>query len=92
MIEGEPPYLNQNLLKALYLMIGTNSTPTIANPDSLSSMFRDYLAKMLEVNAEKGPDVTQPLRYPMAESLPTLAPLIRAAWLHSLNTDGHMTS
>ena len=46
MIEGEPPYLNQNPLKALYL-IATNGTPTIANPENLSSTFRDYLAKTL---------------------------------------------
>ena len=57
MIEGEPPYLNQNPLKALYL-IATNGTPTIANPESLSATFRDYLAKTLEVDAEKRPDAS----------------------------------
>ncbi|KAI9464831.1 STE/STE20/PAKA protein kinase [Russula earlei] len=81
MIEGEPPYLNQNPLKALYL-IATNGTPTIANPENLSSMFRDYLAKTLEVDAEKRPDATQLLQHPfftIAEPLRTLAPLIKAA-------------
>ncbi len=58
MIEGEPPYLNQNPLKALYL-IATNCTPTIANPESLSSTFRDYLAKTLEVDAEKRPTASE---------------------------------
>src|ERR1700676_1805390 len=57
MIEGEPPYLNQNPLKALYL-IATNGTPTIANPEALSPMFSDYLAKTLEVDAEKRPNAT----------------------------------
>lgn len=52
MIEGEPPYLNQNPLKALYL-IATNGTPTIANPENLSQVFTDYLGRCLEVNAEK---------------------------------------
>jgi p21-activated kinase 1 len=61
MIEGEPPYLNQNPLKALYL-IATNGTPTIANPDNLSSVFSDYLAKTLEVDAEKRPNATQLLQ------------------------------
>jgi len=55
MIEGEPPYLNQNPLKALYL-IATNGTPTIANPENLSTIFRDYLSKTLEVDVEKRPD------------------------------------
>ena len=81
MIEGEPPYLNQNPLKALYL-IATNGTPTIANPENLSPTFRDYLAKTLEVDAEKRPDATQLLQHPFfatAEPLCTLAPLIKAA-------------
>ena len=61
MIEGEPPYLNQNPLKALYL-IATNGTPTIASPENLSSIFSDYLAKTLEVDAEKRPNATQLLQ------------------------------
>ena len=81
MVEGEPPYLNQNPLKALYL-IATNGTPTIANPESLSPVFRDYLAKTLEVDAEKRPDATELLKHPFfkcCEPLRTLAPLIKAA-------------
>ncbi|EKM50029.1 uncharacterized protein PHACADRAFT_264512 [Phanerochaete carnosa HHB-10118-sp] len=81
MIEGEPPYLNQNPLKALYL-IATNGTPTIANPESLSSTFRDYLAKTLEVDAEKRPSASELLQhsfFKMSEPLRTLSPLIKAA-------------
>ena len=52
MIEGEPPYINEEPLKALYL-IAMNGTPTIANPENLSSTFRDYLSKTLDVDAEK---------------------------------------
>jgi p21-activated kinase 1 len=61
MIEGEPPYLNQNPLKALYL-IATNGTPAIANPEALSPVFSDYLAKTLEVDAEKRPTATSLLQ------------------------------
>ncbi|KAJ1306688.1 hypothetical protein OPQ81_007680 [Rhizoctonia solani] len=81
MVEGEPPYLNQNPLKALYL-IATNGTPQIANPEALSPVFKDYLAKALEVDAEKRPDAAQLLQHPFfekAEPLRTLAPLIKAA-------------
>ncbi|TRM65494.1 kinase-like domain-containing protein [Schizophyllum amplum] len=81
MIEGEPPYLNQNPLKALYL-IATNGTPTIANPENLSAVFTDYLKQTLEVDAEKRPDATQTLQhafFKLSEPLRTLTPLIKAA-------------
>ncbi|KAF9454346.1 Pkinase-domain-containing protein [Macrolepiota fuliginosa MF-IS2] len=81
MIEGEPPYLNQNPLKALYL-IATNGTPKIANPENLSAVFTDYLAKTLEVDAERRPTATELLQHPffkLSEPLRTLAPLIKAA-------------
>ncbi|EKM81766.1 hypothetical protein AGABI1DRAFT_118842 [Agaricus bisporus var. burnettii JB137-S8] len=81
MIEGEPPYLNQNPLKALYL-IATNGTPKIANPENLSALFTEYLSKTLEVDAEKRPTATELLQHPffkLSEPLRTLAPLIKAA-------------
>ena len=81
MMEGEPPYLDQSPLRALYLIAATG-TPMIANSEDLSLMFRDYLAKTLEVDAEKRPDVTQLLQHPffsIAEPLRTLVPLIKIA-------------
>ncbi|KAK0527281.1 hypothetical protein OC842_004923 [Tilletia horrida] len=81
MVEGEPPYLNENPLRALYL-IATNGTPKINNPESLSGSFRDFLKTSLEVDAEKRPDAAQMLQHPFlkrAENLRTLAPLIKAA-------------
>jgi serine/threonine protein kinase len=58
MVEGEPPYLNQNPLKALYL-IATNGTPKINNPDALSPVFKDYLAKCLETEVDRRPGAAQ---------------------------------
>jgi p21-activated kinase 1 len=81
MIEGEPPYLDQNPRGSLYL-IAKNGTSTIADFENLSSPLRDYLVKTLEVDAEKRQDATQLLRHPFfltAEPLLTLAPLIKAA-------------
>ena len=81
MIEGEPPYLEQEPLRALYL-IASNGTPEVANPERLSSMFLDYLEKTLEVDTEKRPDATQLLQHPFfatAEPLRALVPWIKAA-------------
>ena len=52
MIEGEPPYLTESPLRALYL-IATNGTPKIKDEQILTSVFKDFLNLALKVDPEK---------------------------------------
>ena len=81
MIEGEPPYLNENPLRALYL-IATNGKPEIKEREKLSTIFQDFLDKCLEVDVEKRPTAHEMLRHPflkLSRPLISLNPLILAA-------------
>lgn len=49
MLEGEPPYLNEDPLKALYL-IATNGTPKLKFPESLSLDIKRFLSVCLCVD------------------------------------------
>ncbi|KAI9887738.1 MAG: signal transducing kinase of the PAK [Watsoniomyces obsoletus] len=81
MIEGEPPYLTESPLRALYL-IATNGTPHINEEHKLSDTFKDFLHFALKVDPEKRASAHDLLRHPFiqtAEPLTNLAPLVRSA-------------
>ncbi|XP_061103843.1 serine/threonine-protein kinase PAK 3 isoform X2 [Conger conger] len=81
MVEGEPPYLNENPLRALYL-IATNGTPELQNPERLSSVFRDFLNRCLEMDVDRRGSAKQLLQHSflkLAKPLSSLTPLIVAA-------------
>ncbi|KAF2767278.1 Pkinase-domain-containing protein [Teratosphaeria nubilosa] len=83
MIEGEPPYLTESPLRALYL-IATNGTPTIKEEHNLTPLFRDFLHFALKVDPEKRASAHDLLKHGFiqtAEPLATLAPLVKAARL-----------
>ncbi|XP_041863853.1 serine/threonine-protein kinase PAK 3 isoform X3 [Melanotaenia boesemani] len=81
MVEGEPPYLNENPLRALYL-IATNGTPELQNPERLSSTFRDFLNRCLEMDVDRRGSAKELLQHSflkLTKPLSSLTPLIVAA-------------
>ncbi|KAI8914312.1 kinase-like domain-containing protein [Gorgonomyces haynaldii] len=80
MIEGQPPYIDEEPLKALYL-IATIGTPKLKKPESLSASLRDFLKKSLEVNVSKRPNSTELLQHSFfltAAPLTALIPLVES--------------
>ncbi|KAI1758097.1 hypothetical protein F4782DRAFT_524796 [Xylaria castorea] len=81
MIEGEPPYLTESPLRALWL-IATNGTPQIKEEHTLSAVFRDFLYFALKVDPEKRASAHDLLRHDFMKlcvDLGSLSPLVRAA-------------
>lgn len=82
MIEGEPPYLNETPLRALYL-IATNGTPQLKEPDNLSPELRSFLAWCLKVDPDTRASATELLQdvfiSTCADENDSLAPLVKLA-------------
>ncbi|AQZ16604.1 STE20 (YHL007C) [Zygosaccharomyces parabailii] len=82
MIEGEPPYLNETPLRALYL-IATNGTPKLKEPDNLSEEMQNFLEWCLKVEPEERASSAELLYDPfitdVAEENSSLAPLVKLA-------------
>lgn len=81
MLEGEPPYLNETPLKAIY-RIATHGKPDIKDEHKLSTELKDFIDRSLEVDVDSRASAAELLKHPLlSKSMPlsTLRPLIEAA-------------
>jgi serine/threonine protein kinase len=74
MIEGEPPYLNETPVRALFL-IATNGKPELKDPSKLSAELQDFLGRCLEVETEKRASAAELLSHPFLEKASDLSSL-----------------
>ncbi|XP_076469241.1 serine/threonine-protein kinase PAK 2-like [Babylonia areolata] len=81
MLEGEPPYLNETPLKAIY-QIATKGKPDIKNEEKLSDELRDFINCCLDVDPDRrgsAADLLQHRFMKKCTALSSLKPLIVAA-------------
>ena len=76
MIDGEPPYLNETPLRALFLIASTGK-PTVRDADRLrqSPDLRDFLDRSLEVDPERRPSAIEALELPFLQYTEDLSSL-----------------
>jgi p21-activated kinase 1 len=81
MKDGEPPYLKEAPLRALWL-IAQEGKPRIEGRDQMSPEFQDFLDKCLEVDVEKRWSAEQLMTHPFlrkSAEIRKIVPLIKAA-------------
>jgi len=74
MIESEPPYLNEEPLKALYL-IATNGTPRLKKPEKLSKELKAFLSVCLCVDIRSRASAAELLQHDFLKHGCTLSSL-----------------
>jgi len=74
MIDGEPPYLNETPLRALFL-IASNGKPEVKNKEKLSEDLTAFLGECLEVEMERRASARDLLRHAFLKNADDLTSL-----------------
>ncbi|CAM1325012.1 PAK3 (predicted) [Pycnogonum litorale] len=74
MIEGQPPLVNEDPLRVLYL-IATNGKPEIKEVEKLTPVFQDFLDRCLEVDVDRRGSANDLLKHPFLKLAKPLASL-----------------
>jgi len=79
-VEGDPPYVDEPALKALYLIASQGRAP-FKDPDRLSPAFKSFIKQCTEMHPDNRPTAAQLLRHPFLQTacpLTGISPLVRA--------------
>ncbi|KAL6054967.1 Serine/threonine-protein kinase 36 [Balamuthia mandrillaris] len=80
-VEGEPPYMRESMLKALFL-IAKEGIPPFKNPEGMSDALQDFIHQCTIMEAAERPSSSDMLSHPFLEqacSHSDLVPLVRKA-------------
>jgi len=74
MIEGEPPYMEESMLRALFL-IASKGRPEFKKPEKMSGEFRNFIEVCTRMDPEERPSSTELLRHPFLSKACSLSHL-----------------
>jgi len=92
MVDGEPPYMDQAPLRALFLIV-SKGRPDFKNPSLMSDGFKDFVNQCTITNPEDRPSATDLLKHPFlknAKPTSTLATLVAQSKLEKEFQDEEM--
>lgn len=79
MAEGEPPYLKELPLRALFLIASAASGPALREPHSWSQAFNGFLARALDPNPATRATAEELLKHPFIATACSMADFARFA-------------
>jgi len=66
MFEGEPPYIDESMLKALFLIV-KKGRPDFKSPDAMSEDFKDFIIQCTVMEPDYRPSCADLLNHPFLQ-------------------------